>query len=126
LSLLAAPFGVQWVAAAFVLRAFLTLPYHLVLFRRETGIGMVAVMRAVMPPFLASVAMAGSLLVAAPFIRNVLGDGVVFLAAAVVLGSAVYVSSLLLCAGDYVRSHAGVLLPLWRRQRLDTLLQEIH
>jgi O-antigen/teichoic acid export membrane protein len=126
LSLLAAPFGVQWVAAAFVLRAFLTLPYHLVLFRRETGIGMLAVMRAVMPPFLASVAMCVALWVAAPFIRNVVGDGIAFLAVAVLLGCGVYISSLLLCAGDYVRSHAGVLLPLWKRQRLDTVPQEIH
>ena len=113
-------------AAAFVLRAFLTLPYHLVLFRRETGIGMVAVMRAVMPPFLASLAMAVSLWAAAAFIRDVVGDGIVFLAVAVLLGCGVYVASLLLCAGDYVRSHAGVLVPLWKRQRLDTVLQEIH
>jgi hypothetical protein len=47
LSLLAAPFGVQWVAAAYVLRAYLMLPYHLHLFRRDTGVGLLPMMRAV-------------------------------------------------------------------------------
>src|ERR1700733_5284380 len=35
-SLIAAPYGLRWIAAAYVLRAYLTLPYFLTQFQRET------------------------------------------------------------------------------------------
>jgi O-antigen/teichoic acid export membrane protein len=117
LSLLAAPFGVQWVAAAYVLRAYLMLPYHLHLFRRDTGVGLLPMMRAVMPPFLASQAMVGVLLLAVPPLHEALGHGVAFVAVAVLLGGTVFVGALLLFAGHYVRSNLAVLMPLWRKTR---------
>jgi O-antigen/teichoic acid export membrane protein len=117
LSLLAAPFGVQWVAAAYVLRAYLMLPYHLLLFRRDTGVGLIAMMRAVMPPFLASQAMVVVLLLAAPLLHEVLGRGVAFVAVAVLLGGIMFIGSLLVFAGHYVRSNLAVLTPLWRKPR---------
>jgi len=117
LSLLAAPFGVQWVAAAYVLRAYLMLPYHLHLFRRDTGVGLMPLMRAVMPPFLASQAMVGVLLLAVPRLHETLGHGIAFLAVAVLLGGTVFVGALLLFAGHYVRSNLAVLVPLWRKAR---------
>jgi O-antigen/teichoic acid export membrane protein len=122
LSVAAAPFGVKWVAAAYVLRAWLTLPYHLLMFKRETGISILAVVRAVIPPFLAAQAMSVALLAVSPYLRNVLGHGAALLAVSVLFGSTVYAASLLLSAGHYVRSNVGVLLPLWRRQPLETML----
>ena len=117
LSLLAAPFGLPWVAAAYVLRAYLTMPYHLTLFKRDTGIGAVAMLRAIMPPFLAALAMAACLLLAAPFVRSALGHGVAYLAVAVPLGCMVFVGGLLLFAANYVRSNLGALMPLWPGSR---------
>ena len=114
LSLLAAPFGLQWVAAAYVLRAYLTMPYHLTLFKRDTGLGIVAMMHAIMPPFLASLAMAAMLLLSAPYLRSALGEGVAYLAVTVLLGCTVFVVGLLLFAADYVRSNVGALAPIWR------------
>jgi O-antigen/teichoic acid export membrane protein len=117
LSLLAAPFGLRWVAAAYVLRAYLTMPYHLALFKHDTGIGLVAMMRAIMPPFLASLAMAATLLLAAPYLRSAMGHGIAYLATAVTLGCAVFVVGLLRFATDYVRSNLAALAPLWRGRR---------
>lgn len=117
LSLLAAPFGVLWMAAAYVLRSYLTMPYHLALFKRETGIGVVAMTRAIMPPFLASLAMALLLTAVAPLLRNVLGQGLVFLIVAVSLGGIMFLASLQLFAAEYLRSNIRFLLPLWRKQK---------
>ncbi len=117
LSLLAAPYGVQWVAAAYVLRAYLTMPYHLMLFKRDTGIGPVAMMRAIMPPFLAAQAMVVALLLAIPYLRDVLGRGITFTAAAVLFGATVFTAALMLFASRYVRSHFGALRPLRKDYR---------
>jgi hypothetical protein len=93
------------------------LPYHLLLFRRDTGVGLIAMMRAVMPPFLASQAMVVVLLLAAPLLHEVLGRGVAFVAVAVLLGGIMFIGSLLVFAGHYVRSNLAVLTPLWRKPR---------
>ncbi len=114
LSLLAAPFGLQWVAAAYVLRAYLTMPYHLALFKHDTGIGAGAMFGAIMPPFLGTLAMTAVLWLAAPLLHSALGHGAAYLAAAVSLGCVVFVAGLLLFAANYVRSNLGVLLPLWQ------------
>ena len=74
-------------------------------------------MRTVMPPFLASQAMVGILLLAVPKLHDALGHGVAFLAVAVLLGGTVFVGALLLFAGHYVRSNLAVLVPLWRKAR---------
>lgn len=117
LSLLAAPYGLQWVAAAYVFRAYLTMPYHLSLFKRDTGIGIVAMLRAIMPPFLAALGMAATLLLVTPYLRSVLGHGVAYLAAAVLAGCVVFAAGLLAFAANYVRSNLGALMPLWQRHR---------
>jgi hypothetical protein len=68
-----------------------------------------------MPPFLASQAMVGVLLLAVPLLHEALGHGIVFVAVAVLLGGTVFVGALLLFAGRYVRSNLAVLMPLWRK-----------
>lgn len=111
-ALLTAPFGLSWVAAGYVLRAFLTMPYHLALFRRDTGIGATAMLRAILPPFLAAMAMTACLMLLRPLLWRMLGQGMAYVAAAVLLGGIIFVLSLLLFAGNYVRSNVGVLLPV--------------
>ncbi|MEI9983380.1 MAG: hypothetical protein WDN69_09370 [Aliidongia sp.] len=110
--------------AAYVVRAYLTLPFHLALLKRETGTGVMVMLRAVVPPFLAALAMTVALLAAMPFLHDGLGHGIAFLAIAVPFGGAVYLAALMVSAPHYVRSNVNVLLPLWKRQRLDTVLQE--
>ncbi len=113
----AAPFGLPWVAAAYVLRAYLTMPYHLVLFRRDTGIGFVSMLRAILPPLLGSLAMVISLSLLAPHVRAVLGHGFTFLAAAVLLGALLYCGALLVFGANYIRSNLEALRPLRRGRR---------
>ncbi len=116
-ALVAAPFGLQWVAAAYVLRAYLTMPYHLFLFRRDTGISIAMMLGTITPPFLATILMAASLLLVAPPLRAALGHGMAYLAAAVLIGCTVFVLGLLLVAANYVRSNLSALLLLWRGLR---------
>ena len=114
LSLLAAPFGVYWVAAAYVLRTYLTMPYHLALFKRDTEIGILQMLRAIMPPFIASQVMVAVLWLAAPFLRHLLGYGIVYLLSAILLGCAVFVAGLLIFSAAYVRSNVRALRSLWK------------
>lgn len=116
-ALLAAPFGLPWVAAAYVMRAFLTMPYHLALFRQATGIGAISMMRAIRPPFLASVAMTIILLALRPALARVLGNGAEYIAVSVLLGCMAFAGSLLLFARNYVKSNIHVLLPVFQRFR---------
>ena len=117
LALASAPFGIEWVAAAYVLRAYLTLPYHLVLFNRDTGAEPSAILRAVAPPFVAAELMAIALWLGKPLLSEALGHGVVCVGTAILLGGAVFVGALLLGARWYVRANFGFLLLLWRGQR---------
>jgi hypothetical protein len=112
LSLAAARYGLAWIAAAYVFRAYLTMPYQMHLFRRETGIDGVAMLRTVMPPLVGSLVMVGVLLLAAPALHRALGGGVAYLAAAVPVGAAVFAAALLLFGRAYIRSNLAALRPL--------------
>jgi O-antigen/teichoic acid export membrane protein len=116
LALLAAPFGLRWVAAAFVLRAYLTMPYYLTLFRRDTGIGFRAMVRAVLPPFAAALGMAAVLLIISTPLRRWLGPGAPYLASAAVLGSIVFFGWLIAFSPRYVRSCVDAVSPIWGRR----------
>jgi O-antigen/teichoic acid export membrane protein len=116
-TMVAAPFGLPWVAAAYVLRSYLTMPYHLTLFRRDTGIGFVPMLRTILPPFLSALAMVISLFLLAPYLKVLLGHGVVYLGAAVPLGALLFGGALLVFGTDYIRSNVDALQPLWRGRR---------
>ena len=116
-ALLAAPFGLPWVAAAYVLRAFLTMPYQLVLFRRETGIGPRAMLQAVLPPLLAALAMTVCLMLLHPSLSRMPVHRVTYVLVTALLGCCIFAVSLLLFAGSYVTSNLRVLLPVWQRRR---------
>jgi hypothetical protein len=94
LSLLAAPFGLQWVAAAYGLRAYLTMRCHLALFKHDTCIGAAAMFGATMPPLFGALAMTAVLWLATPLLHSAPGQGAALLAAAVLLGCAVSVADL--------------------------------
>jgi len=117
LALVSAPFGLAWVAAAYVLRAYLMLPYHLVLFNRDTGADAKSLLRSVAPPFVAAEIMAAVLWFGAPPMHHILGHGIAFVAVAVLLGGLVFAGVLLLGAQAYLRTNLGFLLLMWRRQR---------
>jgi O-antigen/teichoic acid export membrane protein len=113
-SLLAAPYGLRWIAVAYVLRAYLTLPYFLGQLQRETGIAGLSTLRAVMPPFVASVLMVGMLLVSGSLLRTELGSGLVYVGTSAILGGAFFTVALRLIGGDYIRANIIALRPLWR------------
>jgi O-antigen/teichoic acid export membrane protein len=113
----AVPFGLSWVAAAYVLRAYLTMPYHLTLFRRDTGIGFISMARTILPPLLSSLAMVVLLSLLAPYLRAFLGRGVAYLAAAFLLGSMLYGGTLLAFGMNYIRSNLEAFQPLWKGHR---------
>jgi O-antigen/teichoic acid export membrane protein len=115
LSLLAAPFGLPWIAAAYVFRAYLTMPYHLMLFRRDTGISLSAMLRAIMPPFTATVAMTVTLLLISRPLQYQVGHGAIYLTIAVPLGCAAFASWLILFTPQYVRANLATLPSAWRR-----------
>jgi O-antigen/teichoic acid export membrane protein len=114
LSLLAAPFGVKWIAAAYVLRTYLTMPYHLRLFRQDTGITLNSMVRAISPPFLASVAMATALFAMQHPLHHAVGRGIAYVALSVLLGCVAFAGALLLFAGDYLRDHLAALRAIVR------------
>jgi O-antigen/teichoic acid export membrane protein len=114
LSLLAAPYGLRWIAAAYVFRAYLTMPYYLMQLRRETGIAGLAMLRAVGAPLIASAVMAGFLLVMGPLLRTELGQGFVYIGTCTLFGGAVFTATLWLIGRDYIRANMDALQPLWK------------
>ncbi len=102
LSLAAAPFGLMAVAGAYVLRAYLTLPVQIWLFRRHSGIGFRALASAVLPAFWMALVMAGALLLLEHFAGSRFEHRVAYLACMLVTGAAVYGLSLLLFARRFV------------------------
>lgn len=117
LAMLAAPFGLPWVAAAYVLRALLTLPYQLALFRRAAGIGPRAMLRAVLPPLLAALAMVVCLILLQPALSHWTVHRIAYVVVAILLGCVAFTVSLLLFARAYVASNLRVLLPVWQRRK---------
>lgn len=116
LSLIAAPFGLPWVAAAFVLRAYLTMPYHLSLLSRDTGISAFAMLRAIAPPGFASFGMVACLYLLQPSMSAVLGNGPANLAATILAGCLAFAILLAICTPKYVKHSIMALPPIWRRR----------
>jgi O-antigen/teichoic acid export membrane protein len=70
LTAIAAPFGLMAVVAAHVLRTYLTLPFSFYLLRRNTGIGAMSVMAAIVRPLVAATVMALALLAIRPLLHD--------------------------------------------------------
>ena len=113
-SLLAAPYGLWWIAVAYVFRAYLTLPYFLAQLQRETGVSGLSMLRAVAPPFVASVLMVGMLFIVGPLLRSELGNALAYVGTSTVLGGAFFTAALWLIGGNYIQMNINALRPLWR------------
>jgi O-antigen/teichoic acid export membrane protein len=116
LSIVAAPFGILAVAAAYVVRAYLTLPVQIILLRRVTGIGFAIVARAVAAPLAAALVMA-----AAVRAVEAMADGgglhpLASLALSIASGAVVYIVAVLLLGGPSLRGEARRLLAIAMRR----------
>jgi O-antigen/teichoic acid export membrane protein len=111
LSVLAAPYGLQAIAAAYVARAYLTLPVQMHALRRHTGILYGPVLQAIAPALVTSVAMGGALLALYQPVRARLDSPVLFLGVMVLAGAGIYTALLLLFARRFVTRELG---DLWR------------
>ena len=117
LSCIAAPYGARWVAAAYVFRAYLTMPYHLSLFKQGTGIGAFTMAGAILPPFLAALGMAVSLILVRPWLHEMLGHGLLCVTTSVLFGCLIFAVSLMLLAPRYVRTNVSALMPVLKGRR---------
>lgn len=95
---LAAPFGLTAIAAAYVVRSYLTLALQLWMFQRASGVAAYKVLKAIVPQVVAALAMAGVVL-AFSTQRAAFPNGWLYVACAVVLGAGVYLPVLALVAG---------------------------
>lgn len=106
ISVWAVRYGIVVLSAANVARAYLVLPVQLWLFTRATGMSGWAVMRNVIPPAGASMAMAAVLLLITPYMQGAIASPILRLLVMVPLGALLY---------------GGVLLVVWRRFLFDQI-----
>ncbi len=108
LTALLVPWGLVAVAAAYVLRAYLTLPVQQLALARHAHVPMAETARALAPPLLAAVGMAlGVWMAAGPLIAR-LGEGWTMLGAAVALGATLYTGLMLLFGRPMLRDLAAL------------------
>jgi O-antigen/teichoic acid export membrane protein len=113
LSVLAAPHGLEAIAAAYVVCAYLTLPVQLHALKRHAGLAYGPMLGAVGPTLATSAAMAGALLAMYQPLRARLDSPIVFLGVMVLAGAAIYAALLLLFARDFVTRQLGDLRRLF-------------
>jgi O-antigen/teichoic acid export membrane protein len=102
LSLLAAPFALTAIAAAYVLRAHLTLPVQMAAFKRYSGAGYGALLGAIASPLLMALVMSGCLLALDHVAGARFQSRGIFLLLMVCTGATVYAGSMLLFACSFV------------------------
>lgn len=102
LALLAAPYGLTALAAAYVVRAYLTLPVQMRAFQRYTGLGYRAVLRAVAPALFIALIMAAVLVALDQVTGDRVGSRGLYLGGMIAVGVVVYAGSLVLFARRFV------------------------
>jgi len=100
-SIIGAQYGLTGVAAAYVIRAYLTVPLQLHYLRKFTGIPALAVAKELLFPVTGSLAMIAAVLVARQFV----GRDVFSTAALVCLGAVVYAGFMWIAAKPWLTSH---------------------
>lgn len=113
-SLIAAPFGLEWIAVSYVARSYLMIPYSQWLFKYHTGIGYMETVKTIAPPFIADQIMLLVLFLVMPYLHQYLGHGVVYLAAASITGCITFFAGLTIFSRDYVRSNVSALIPFFK------------
>jgi O-antigen/teichoic acid export membrane protein len=107
LTILAAPFGLQAIAAAYVLRSYLTLPVQMWALKRYTGVPYGPVLRAIAPALATSLAMGGALLALYQPLRSRLDSPGLFLGVMMLIGAGIYAGLLLVFARGFVAREVG-------------------
>ncbi|MBV9654201.1 MAG: lipopolysaccharide biosynthesis protein [Acetobacteraceae bacterium] len=103
-SLAAVRFGVEAVAAGYVIRGYAMIPYQIGVLKRETGIGGAIVCRNMLPPLAASLLMAAAMVALRPAIEGVVSMAALRVALELLVGTVAYGGGLLLLAPRFVRS----------------------
>lgn len=112
LSLAAAPYGLTAIAAAYVLRAHLALPVQIWLFRRYSGVGFRALLKAIAPALSMALVMAAAMLAMDHFVGHRFDNRALFVVCMALTGATVYALSLLLFARRFVAEQIGDLKQL--------------
>ncbi|HKU59902.1 MAG TPA: lipopolysaccharide biosynthesis protein [Gemmatimonadales bacterium] len=107
LTVLAAPYGLQAIASAYVLRGYLTLPVQMHALKRHTGVPYGPVLAAIAPALTTSIVMGGALLTLYQPLKARLESPLAFLVVMVGIGAAIYLGLLLLFARGFVRREVG-------------------
>jgi len=102
MSLAAAPYGLTAIAAAYVIRAYLTLPVQMWAFKRYSGLGYGPVLRAIAPTLATAVLMAAALIGLDRAVGDRFQSRGVFLLFMISAGATVYAATLLLFARRFV------------------------
>jgi PST family polysaccharide transporter len=111
---IAVSFGIRWVAASYVLRAYLLSPLTLYALARTTGIAVGEQLRTLAPAFAAGAVMFVIMLIMRTQLEDVVGDAAL-LVALVAAGAAAYLAVLGLAAPDDVRQGRRLAVVLARR-----------
>jgi PST family polysaccharide transporter len=101
-TLIAAPFGLNWICGALLLRLMLLLALPVSALRRPLGHGALHILRPLIPPLAAAAAMGVAVSVATPFLAAALGP-LLTLPSLVALGALVYSGIICLLAPKQVR-----------------------
>jgi Polysaccharide biosynthesis C-terminal domain len=100
-------YGLEAIAGAYVLRAYLTLPVQMHALKRHTGVPYGPVLQGIGPALATSIAMGGALLTLYQPLRSQLGSPIAFLGLMVLIGAAVYTGLLFVFARGFVRRELG-------------------
>lgn len=118
LTWIAVPYGVMAVAAAYVVRAYLTMPYQQWALQKHANVEAGRTLRSIWPPFAAAGIMAGVVYAAKPWLMSMLGTRWEFILAAVALGGIVYGLAMLVVGRRQVRELVNLvrtILPMRKR-----------
>jgi O-antigen/teichoic acid export membrane protein len=107
LSVMASRYGLEAIAASYVICAYLTLPVQLHALKRYAGLTYGSMIRSIGPTLMASVAMGAVLLALYQPVRAHLDSRIGFLSVMVLAGAVIYVGWLLLFARDFVTRQLG-------------------
>ncbi len=109
---IAVPYGIVAVAAAYVLRAYLTMPLQQYMLDRHLGIKMMSTWRAMMIPLGSAVVMAGAVHLSLPALTVSYGYGWPTALMAVGLGAAIYLGLIVALARAQLRDIVTTILSL--------------
>lgn len=107
-----APFGLTAATLGYVLSPYVTMPYRMLVLKREIGIGSSIIMRNMLPPLLASAFMVICLLIAVPVMNQYQGSRVLHLAMAIAVGAVAYAAGLLIFGFRFVALQYSAIRPL--------------